>query len=225
MVKRSWIFLTAALVGSFMPQAVAGVITLSGATAFSANADGSWNNAGITATGGCCQLISVEETTFTGSSANYAPLPLELSLSLGTNIVYLESPDWTSSFGVAFGGVNLFFDDSLAADISAVTVPTFDQTVTPGFGVIAGGLNTASLADDFIPSSGSLSFDDGSETVTLTGLQWVGGSGSNPYDPTLTVQQATLVVSADDASGVPEPGSLLLMGGGLGLLALFRRRA
>ena len=225
MGKRSWMFLASALVGSFMPQAVAGVITLSDATAFNSNADGSWNHGVITSTSGCCQPITVEATTFTGDSANFVTLPL--TLSLGANDVYLESPDWTAAFGVATGGVNLFLNGSTAPSISAFTTPTFDQTVTPGFDVIAGGLTTASLGDTDIDSSGSLPFDDGTNTVTLTGLQWVGGSGSNPYSSSLTVQKATLFVSADsvDPTTAPEPTSLLLMGGGLGVLALLRRRA
>jgi hypothetical protein len=222
MGKRSWMFLTCALAACFIPRAGAGVITLSDATAFNANADGSWNNGGITSTSPCCQQIGAESTTFTGDSANFVTLPL--ALSLGSNDVYLESSDWTVNFGVATGGVNLFLDGLTTPGISAFTTPTFDQTVTPGFDVIAAGLVTASLNNDNIDSSGSLSFDDGADTVTLTGLQWVGGSGSNPYDSSLTVQKVTLFVSEDSLGTAPEPASLLLIGGGLSALLLLRRR-
>ena len=69
-------------------------------------------------------------------------------------------------------------------------------------------------------SSGALSYDDGTDTVTLTGLQWVG----DPYSSTLTVQMITLLVTADGGGAAPEPGSLLLIGSGLASLGLLKRR-
>jgi hypothetical protein len=204
----------------FAPQAFA--TTISGATAYNANSDGSWNHAGITSTSGCCQGINVEQTTFTGLSANYVALPL--TLALGTDVLYLESGDWTASFGVSTGGLNLFFNGSSTPGIAAHTTPTFDQNVTPAFTVTGSGLITASLGNTDISSPGSLVFDDGTDTVTLIGLQWVGGSGSNPYSNLFTVQRVTLSVTPDVGRGVPEPGSLLLIGGGLGILAMLRLR-
>lgn len=196
-------------------------IAFTGATAFNANADGSTNNGGITSTSGCCQNILVEEGAFT-NAAN--PVALPITLALGTNVFFFESSDWTAGFGVATGGLNLFFNGSALPGISASTTTTLDQSVTPGFQVTAGGLTTTDLADANVNSSGSLSFDDGTNTVTLTGFQWVGGSGANPYNSSLTVQQVTLSMTADQGTATPEPGSFLLIGGGLGIVGLLSRR-
>jgi hypothetical protein len=211
------VFIAAALASSSGLQAS---IAFTGATAFNANADGSTNNGGITSTSGCCQNIAVEPGTF-ANGADATALPI--TLSLGTNVFFLESQDWTAGFGVATGGLNLFFNGSALPGISASTTPTFDKTVTPGFQVIGGGLTTTDLTDNNVNSSGSLSFDDGTNTVTLAGLQWVGGSGANPYNSSLTVQQVTLSMTADQGNATPEPGSFLLIGGGLGIVGLIRR--
>ena len=211
------LILTAAVL---IPQAQATMITLSGATAFNANSDGSWNNAGITGTGGCCQNISVEPDTFTG----FGNAVLPLTLALGTDVLYLESSDWTAFFGVTTGSVNLFFDGNLSPNISASTTTTYDQTSATTFAVIGSGLSTASLSDASIDSANSLSYDDGTDTVTITGLQWVGGSGTNPYSASQTVQRVTLLVTADGASTTPEPGSLLMIAAGLTALGIIGRK-
>jgi hypothetical protein len=200
----------------------ASILTFSGATAFGADSTGAENGAGVTSTGICCQLINVEEGTFTGDPANYITTPI--NLTDGSYTFYLESsPDWTASFGVTNGGVNLFFDDSTTPGISASTVPTFDQTVFNPFVVTANTEETMALDDSEVLASGTLSYVSPSsgQTVTLTSLQWVGGSGSNPYDPSSTVQQVDIAVSG----GTPEPGTLLLLGAGLGLLGVIRRKS
>jgi PEP-CTERM motif-containing protein len=212
------VFFAAALASS---SGLHASLAFTGATAFNANADGSTNNGGITSTSGCCQNILVEQGTF-ASGADGVALPI--TLSLGTNVFFFESSDWTAGFGVTTGGLNLFFNGSALPGISAFTTATFDQAVTPGFQVTGSGLTTTDLADANVNSSGSLSFDDGTNTVTLTGFQWVGGSGANPYDSSLTVQQVTLTMTADQGTATPEPGSFLLIGGGLGIVGLFCRR-
>lgn len=207
----------------FTPQATADV-TLSGSTAFNSAADGSWNQAGITATGSCCQVITIEDTAFNDGGS---PATLPLALSLGINTLFLESPDWTSAFGVSTGGVDLFFGGSSTPGIAAFTTPVFDQTAVTTFSMTATGNVTAGLDDATTPAPGALSYDNGIDTVALTGLQWVGGTGANPYDASLTVQKVTLLVTADSSgtpTATPEPASLLLVGAGFSAFAIFLRR-
>jgi hypothetical protein len=51
----------------------------------------------------------------------------------------------------------------------------------------------------------------------------VGGNGSNPYNAGMTVIRADFSVSGAGA-GVPEPGSILLLGSALVAIAGTRRR-
>jgi hypothetical protein len=213
-------FLTGALMGTFMTQVASASITFSAATAFSADPDGTFNNAGITTTTPCCQIIDIEQGTFT-ADANLVALPI--TLALGTNVFFLESGNWSD--GLTTGGLNLYFNgDTSLPDISAHTTPTGDQTDFPAFVATASGIGTADLTDNTTPASGLLTFDDGVNTVTLTGFQWVYAGGADPYATSLTVQRITLEVTADQGASTPEPSSLLLIGGGLAAVGIIRRR-
>jgi len=199
----------------------AGVVTFSNAVSFNADSTGAWNHGGITATSGCCQDVFVEVGTYT-AGAN--PIALPLNLTDGTYTLYLGTGDWTAGFGVLHGGVNLFFDGVSAPGISAYLDPTFDQTDFSSPFLANGAAITASEANSDIAGAGTLSYTNGTgATVTLTGLQWVGGSGSNPYTAGLTVIRADLTVSGA-ASGVPEPGSIVLLGTALLVIGGTRRR-
>jgi hypothetical protein len=198
----------------------AALLTFSGAVAYGSDSDGNATG-GITTTSGCCQFIGVEQGAFT-NGANLVSVPV--TLTDGSYTFYLESADWTAGFGVTTGGLNFYFNGDSTPGISVHIVPTFDQTdFTNPFAVTSASANTLDLNDGATPGSGTSSYVSGGETVTLTGLQWVGGSGSNPYDSTLTVQRVDLTVSGASA-GTPEPGTLILLGAGLGALALIRRK-
>ena len=206
---------------ALMPHATAATITFSNATAFATAANGQANG-GSTCTSNSCQAITVEAGSFTGNAANNLALPF--ALSPGINTLYMESAEWTSASSVTTGGINLFFGGRLTPGISAHTSPVFDKTTATAFTVTGSAFDTISVTNGLIKASGSLSFDDGTNTVLLTGLQWVGGAGSNPYSSSLTVQKLTLSVTADaSGTGAPEPGSLMLIVAGLGAVAMFRR--
>jgi hypothetical protein len=199
----------------------ASVLTLSNAVAFGAAADGAWSN-GITTTSGCCQFINIESGSFTGDLTNYVSTPI--GLNPGANIFYLESSDWTAGFGVTNGGLNLYFNGDAAPDISAMVTPTYDQTdFGQPFSAIANAVTTANIDDSGVLGSGALSYSGGGQTVALIGYQWVGGSGVNPYNSSLTVQQVELYVSGA-GSTTPEPGTLVMLAAGLVGLGALRRR-
>ncbi len=202
----------------------ASVLTLSSASAFGANPDGTWSG-GITTTTACCQSMAIEVGAFTGDSANFSSTPL--TLTDGTYVLYMESqPDWT--FPGMAGGVNLYFNGDGGPGISTVVNTTMDRndhSNTPA--AIADTVITASDEDGTVNGSGSLSYTSGGTTVTLTGLQWVGGSGTNPYadinGSPLTVQVLGLTVSGADSTA-PGPGTIGLLGAGLIGLGALRRK-
>lgn len=193
--------------------------TLSGATGFNADASGNYNHGGITATSVCCQIINIEQGTFTGNSANYVTLPI--SLVDGDYTFYLEASDWTSGFGVVNGGINLFLDGSSLPGISVFGLTTTDKTVFNPTQVGTTSTVTASLTNSDVNGSGTMVYTSGGTTVTLKDMQWVGAS-ANAYSTSLTVQRIDLNVSS--GSGVPEPATFLLMGAGFGVLGLIRRK-
>jgi hypothetical protein len=206
----------------------AGVLSFSNATAFNADSTGAWNHGGITATSGCCQGIVVEADAFNDGNSTVA---LPFDFTNGTHTLFFETSDWTAAFGVAHGGVNFFFDGIVTPGISAWLDPIFDKDGPTNAFLANSSSVTASETNSDIAGSGTLTYTNVSgASVTLTGLQWVGGSGSNPYNPGMTVIRADFVVRDAADAGVPEPGSVVLLGsallvmGGAGRRFLLRKR-
>ncbi len=101
--------------------------------------------------------------------------------------------------------------------------PAFDKTdFSNSFAITGSGVSTYDLTASSVNASGTSAYTGGGETVALTGLQWVGCNGINPYQAGLTVQRVDLTVTA--ASSTPEPGTIVLLGAGLATLLVSRRR-
>jgi hypothetical protein len=106
----------------------------------------------------------------------------------------------------------------------------FDKTGPTNAFLANSSAVTASETNGDVAGAGTLTYTNGSgASVTLTGLQWVGGSGNNPYNASMTVIRADFSVSSA-AAGVPEPGSIVLLGtallaiGSVGRRFLLRQR-
>ena len=206
-----------ALTLSAMPAAS---VALSGVVSYGSGASGDFSS-GITATGGCCQSITVENGVFNNGASGVA---LPLTLTNGSNTLYFSTSDWTAAFGVSTGALNLFFDGDLAPGISVYGATTYDKTVFNSFNVNSSA-NSRGLGNNTMAASGSSSYLSGSTLVTLDGMQWVGGNGSNPYNASETVIRVDLTVSdANGTSAAPEPATFVLFGGALVLLGAKRRR-
>jgi hypothetical protein len=199
----------------------AGVVNLSNAVSFNADSSGAYNHGGVTATSGCCQPIAVEFGVFNDANSTVA---LPISLTDGTYTLFFETSDWTAAFGVTHGSVSFFFDGIATPGISAYLDPIFDKDGPTNAFLVDSASVTASETNSDIAGAGALTYTNGSgASITLTGLQWVGGSGSNPYNPSMTVIRADFSVSSAGA-GVPEPGSIVLLGTALLGIAGTRRR-
>jgi hypothetical protein len=111
-------------------------------------------------------------------------------------------------------GVYGIFDCDNGSNSFAIGVPTFPSTIPP----VLNGPCTAGPAgsnDKFV------SFVDGTTSATLT---FLGGAGA-PSTVVLYANDGTLTgITSGSGTAVPEPGTLLLVGIGLGGLFLLRRR-
>jgi hypothetical protein len=205
--------------------------TLTGAVGFSADSAGNYG-AGVVSTSVCCQGFFLSQGSTGGAFVvNAQTSDLGLTLDPGTYSFY----GFTNNFGVDRGALNLFFNaNGSNPGISVFALPTNDSTIFPAFAADS-GTSTPNLSFSLVPASGSLTYNDGINTVTLTNFQWTNsgaynldrvGPNSVGTDGTLdTVVRFDLSVVSNSAEAVPEPASIMLLGGGLAAIFFVRRKS
>lgn len=205
--------------------------TLTGAVAFNANSTGDYAG-GVVSTSTCCQGFFLSQGSTSGTFvANVGSDDLGLTLNPGTYSFY----GFTDSFNVGYGALNLFFNgDTVNPGISVYGLPTNDSTVFPAYSADS-STNTPNESLAGVAGSGSLVYNDGTNTISLTNFQWANASAYNldrvnsvttsPDTALDTVVRFDLnVVSNSEAAPTPEPASLMLLGGGLTAIFFARRK-
>ncbi len=127
--------------------------------------------------------------------------------------------------GTAAYGIGLFLNSDNAN-------PAVAAFASPGLGVVPAAAGSVDIEGVTTTSPGSLSFNDGTNLVTLTGFQWAAPSpaGGGPdrvsaQDSVSSGQPNFLGTLSLTVTAVPEPGSMALLGLGIaGAGAMAQRR-
>ncbi len=219
-----------ALVGLASVASAAPVLT--GAVLFNATGTGAYDVSGVawnTLGGDAAHNLYFQDTTPAFlNSGNGAGTSLSIDLTPGSyflNVFGRPGGDPVSGFV----GLNLFFDGAtVTPDISA-----FNAIDGAGAPTATAGSTLALNAATATPGSGTLSFTRSGNTITLSTFLWNRPStvfgdvvgpfatvpdGANDYWGTLRLD-----VTGGTPGPVPEPGTLLLIGGALVVAALRRR--
>jgi hypothetical protein len=205
---------------------------LSGAIVFSTDADGNASGGQIWNALGGDGFFNLYLTSGTPAapflnSGNGAAASVNVALTPGT---YTFALFGNPGGAIANNGINLFFNGANASPgLSAFAPLQSAGNPNPGFSVIPPGRSTLTLGGAGVGSSGSLGFDDGSTTVTLTDFQWatpaflgldrVSSNDNTPGGGNDFVGSISLSVT-----GVPEPSGLALVGLGAAVLLGYARR-
>jgi hypothetical protein len=169
----------------------------------------------------------------TDASASFPPFGVVLQVVLSTQVVTTIQTGLEFSAGLATDGTSLFIGNSLlagGADLSSV--PVGSPTDLPGsIGSYAGGLFDAEYAPDgslLISSGDSILRVDpitGSSTVIASGFGFAAGLFAAD-DGTIYAIDGFAAVGEENRvwvlSQIPEPGTGLLLGCGISVLALRR---
>lgn len=153
---------------------------------------------------------------------------LDYALTTGTDVI----SGYMSYGGLTYGATSLFFGGSTTAGISVYASQTSSLTSIPTFAADGNPIATVTLA--VVDGAGSLSYDNGTQTVTLTNyilastslisslsVPQVGPHAVTGGGPTIGFEM-TLTVTNDNTA-MPEPMSLALIVPAIGGLLAVRR--
>jgi hypothetical protein len=197
------IFLAAALLASSIGAAHAS-IAFQAAHLVGVDTNGSYNFSGIWATEPCCASLAVSEGATYGTSS---PFSFPNTLLNGTLHLYFTG----YNFGTPRLAANLFFDGSnVAGGAAQITIMTDGSSTISGTGTQIGYGNST------LNPNGTLTYSVGGETVTASNFQVL--------DQANAIIAFDLTTTGGDATGAPEPGSFVLLGGALVAISVRARR-
>lgn len=226
----------AAACGTLMNTASAEALSLTGASVYDINAGGvyvgnGWDTTGANGAANLYLLTTPNDASSFINSGNGASTSLNQDLSSpGSYTFYFRADGGGFNWPTSSAGLNLFFNG--ANNTAGVSAYVPFNVVHPT--VAAFGGNSLGINGGDVQAANSLSFSVGNTTLTLSNFTLF--DYAHPAAPNAVPDLVGVFNSAPNGlsdysgsftvnvSAVPEPGQWVMMAGGIGLLAVMRRR-